>query len=257
MALLAVSALRGPAFGWGASGHSIVAEIAERHLEPAVRDAVRAQLGQKSMASVSSWADAIAALRPETRAWHYVNVPLSSQFDAARDCAPKPAGDCIVAAITRFRRALSSPETPDTDRREALLFLIHLVADIHQPMHASDNNDEGGNKRAVTFQGKPTNLHFVWDVSLIDARTFFWGEYADALMRDVVPNERGLLQDPGRAEEWANEAHALGLTVAYDLPADGIITHAYEQRAMAVIDRQLARSGLRLAAVLNAAFAPR
>lgn len=241
-----------PAGAWGADGHSIVAEIAERKLNPRAMGAVRDLLGgQISLASVSGWADQIQMLRPETRGWHFVNIPYESKtYNAETDCNPAPQ-DCVVNAISRFRAVLRDSSNSHAQRAEALKFLVHFLADIHQPLHTIDRNDAGGSKLEVTFFGAKTNLHAVWDVALIQRRTFYWGAYVDILDKEWLQEQ--LLQPlSGKTpSEWATDAHKLGVDIAYDLPADLSLGEDYYKRAQPHVDRQLALAGIRLARLLN------
>src|SRR5262249_25132083 len=138
--------------------------------------------GRKSLASLSSWADEVQVLRPATRNWHFVNIPFDAAgYDAVRDCSERPGGDCIVRAIDRARQTLADRSKPQHERAEALMFLVHLIADLHQPMHAVDRHDAGGTQLQVKFLGQAMSLHNVWDFAMIDHRTFYWGEYVRAL----------------------------------------------------------------------------
>src|SRR5258706_6059999 len=157
---------------WGAAGHSIVAELAERRLKPkALSEMTKLLGGRKSLASISTWADEVQMLRPATRNWHFVNIPFdASDYVVDRDCTQKPGGDCVVRAIERMRAVLADRSKPRLERAEALMFLVHFIGDVHQPMHCVDRNDAGGGQLAVTFFGQSTNLHLVWDVGLIERR---------------------------------------------------------------------------------------
>lgn len=164
LALAALAPLHTYAFG--TEGHQIVAALAEQRLS----DHARAEAGKllalepgSTLVSISVWADETRS--PSTAAWHYVNLPRDAdcQYDAARD---SPDGQCVVAAIERQRRVLASA-APDVERLEALKYLVHFVADVHQPLHAGYADDRGGNKYQVQAFGRGTNLHAVWDSALI------------------------------------------------------------------------------------------
>jgi hypothetical protein len=246
------------AAAWGANGHAIIAELAERRLTPGALARIEAVLGsRRSLASVSGWADYIQFLRPETRNWHFVNIPYAaSGFDEERDCAPQPTGDCIVSALARAEAVLRDGTQPLLIQRDALLFLIHLTGDAHQPLHCADRGDAGGTKRQVTFFGAPTNLHFVWDVSLIERRTFYWGEYVEALEKTLKETQDFGVTEAGRPLDWVSACHRLGVDVAYDIPADGALGDEYYLKALPVVERQLAIAGVRLAHLLNDIYDP-
>src|SRR5439155_23705350 len=121
---------------WGQEGHSIVAEIAQRRLSRQATAAVQLLLGNGySLASISTWADDVRAARPSSSNWHFADIPVdSNNYSPERDCKPDPTkGDCVVAELERLRTELRCDTREQ--RREALMFAVHFVADIHQPLH--------------------------------------------------------------------------------------------------------------------------
>ncbi len=235
---------------WGAAGHSIVAELAERRLKPkALSEMTKLLGGRKSLASISTWADEVQMLRPATRNWHFVNIPFdASDYVVDRDCTQKPGGDCVVRAIERMRAVLADRSKPRLERAEALMFLVHFIGDVHQPMHCVDRNDAGGGQLAVTFFGQSTNLHLVWDVGLIERRTHSWGEYVRYLEGTWLPANNIGKADGGDVTDWANEAHRAAVSVAYAVPPGGSLGEDYVASARPT---QLALAGFRLARTLN------
>lgn len=253
LALLLAPALGGKALAWGVSGHAIVAEIAQRHLSPRAAEKVRELLGgNASLASIAGWADDIALLRPETFNLHFVNIPYAAtRYDPARDCRASPKGDCVVAAVERYETALADAALPLAQRREALKFLVHFVADAHQPLHCIDRDgDGGGNRTPVTFFGVATTLHMVWDVSIIERRSYDWGAQVAAL-ETWIAGQNAKTLGAGTAAEWAMESHRAAVDVAYAVPADGVLGEDYYRRARPVVERRLALAGIRLARLLN------
>lgn len=242
------------AWAWGSEGHRIVAEIAEQLLEPAaarqVRDLLAAE-NKTTLAEVSTWADQIRGQRRNTAPWHYVNIPITaSGYDAARDC---PRKDCVVAKIDQFITEVRDLDAPPLQRLEALKFLVHFVADVHQPLHAADNGDRGGNDVRVEFNGRRTNLHAIWDTALLapavlgDERT-----YALKLFRAITPAEIEVWGTHSAAE-WATESHAVAANSIYGQMSagPGTLPEGFEANARPVFERQLQRAGVRLAAILN------
>lgn len=160
-----------PAAAWGNSGHHIIAWTALEYLTPNAKEAVTALLGKETLVSVSTYADEVRLLRPETSAWHFVDMPRNARaFVPTRDCVTTSRGYCTVAAIEMLENILLSRDgkTSDEERRDALKFLVHLVGDLHQPLHCGYKDDAGGNRIRVTFFGTLTNLHAVWDTRMID-----------------------------------------------------------------------------------------
>jgi len=245
-----------PLRAWGPEGHALVARIAEAQLTPAVHARVMAILGPGvSMASISSWPDQIRRSRPETALWHFIDIPITApHLDMARDC---PKGDCVIAKIEEFRKALADPATPGPARREALLFLIHFIGDMHQPLHCSDNQDRGGNEVHTMFFGQPMNLHSVWDSGLL-GRMGKEDELLPGLSAESMRHEKKLAR--GTVEDWAEQSHKSAVKVVYGkLPKVGQgqpepVDQKYEAVADPLIRLQLERAGARLARVLNEAL---
>jgi hypothetical protein len=251
---LALMALLAPskALAWGAEGHEIVAAIALRELTPAARnEAGRLLGGPVMMVHDASWADEIRDSRPETGAWHYVDIPLwAGSYDTSRDCGD---GDCVVAQIADDLRILSDQHVPDRIRAEALRFLIHFVADVHQPLHAEDNADKGGNQVHVRLGRERANLHKLWDVDVIEPLGPDPEAIAENIEHGLTPGQRKDWQS-GSPARWANEAHAIAREHIYPplggardvrLPRDYAVREAPLARIL------LAKAGVRLAWLLN------
>jgi hypothetical protein len=265
------------AMAWGPEGHAIVADIAQRHLAPAaaaqVADLLRLE-GLHRLDQVASWADQHRKEMPETGAWHYVDIPLAAPaFDAARDCAQD---NCIVAKLEQSTRTLADHSATPAARLEALKWVVHLAGDIHQPMHAVDHDDKGGNTVQVQFFGVGTNLHSVWDGRVIehalglqlgpDYAIDHAAVQADAMQLDarITPAERAQWAPAGslatldaRVVGWANESHRLAQQVAYtDLakPSGAAWSGRYQARAWPVIRTRLEQGGVRLAELLDEAL---
>jgi len=254
-ALLAIAPLD-QALSWGASGHSIIAEIAQRRLHPRVLTQIEDLLGGNvSLASIASWADDVVLERPGTIGWHFVNIPYeANDYQPDRDCKPSPKGDCVINAISRSMTVLRDRSATKERRTEALKFLIHYVGDVHQPLHAINRNDEGGNKIAVTFFGAPMSLHAVWDFGLIEKRTYDWGQYVTVLESHWLRGKDIRVLQRGTPVDWALQAHAAAVNVAYVVPDDLQLGEAYYLRSIPIVDQQLALAGIRLARLLNEAF---
>ncbi len=170
IAPLALVALWGictaPARAWGIQGHQVVAAIAWQGLSPVAREEATRLLALEpgqTLVSLATWADEHRG--PVTAPWHYLNFPRGQcRFDAARDC---PDGQCVVGAIDRQRAILAS-KTTDAERLQALKYLVHFVADVHQPLHAGYQDDRGGNTVQLRFLMRGSNLHALWDKGLIE-----------------------------------------------------------------------------------------
>jgi S1/P1 Nuclease len=246
-----------PAFAWAPLGHQVVAAIAARNLTPKAKAQVSALLGGEAGAMMvldSSWADEIRSDRPETGGWHYVNIEIGSGgYNAARDC---PNGNCVVAQINRDAAILSDPRAPRPQKVEALRFLIHFVGDIHQPLHAADRNDKGGNDEKLNWHRKHLSLHQIWDQEVVTALGQDYLQIAAASDAAVSPQQKQQISG-GTPSDWANESFALaGREIYARLPPYGRIhlPDDYSYRESAVARLQLEKAGLRLAALLNRVY---
>jgi len=244
-----------PAQAWGPEGHEIVALMALRELTPAARGQVAQLLGSPAaLVQDSNWADEIRDQRRDTGRWHFVDIPLNAPgYDSRRDCADQ---DCVVAQIEKDRRILSNARLGSGARAEALRFLIHFVADVHQPLHAEDNDDKGGNTVRVYLGRRRASLHRIWDGDVVEALGRDPGAVADRLERSLSPAERKAWAS-GAPAQWADEAHAVARDQVYPplmnrrelrLPRD------YADRQAGLARLQLAKAGVRLAWVLNSAL---
>lgn len=241
-----------PALRWGPLGHRIVAEVAMSRLSPGVADETRRLLGGKTLADVASWADEIRRDQPETAPWHYVNIEVTdSAYDAARDCK---ADACIVAALTSEISILSDHARSDADRATALKWVVHLVGDIHQPLHAGERGDRGGNDVRVTFNGKSTTLHALWDSGLLLSYGQSDGEMVREIEDDIAHRSDIEALAATTPEQWANRSHNVARDFVYrSLPASLEITPEYAAAARPIIRERLLRAGIRLAAVVERA----
>jgi hypothetical protein len=250
--LLLLALASSPLFGWGGEGHRLIARIAYAQLTPAAREQVAAILAPgASLMSISSWADEVRRERKETGPWHYVDIPITARhLDMARDC---PKGDCVLTKITDFRKTLADPSATPDARREALMFLVHFVADMHQPLHCSDNKDKGGNDVKIAFFGNPSNLHSVWDSGLIGRIKKSEDELFTELSAESQKHARKWAK--GSVEDWAEQAHKAAQKVVYGRLPKGAapvpLDSTYERSADPLIMAQLAKAGARLARVLN------
>lgn len=246
-------------FGWGEEGHRLIVRIAESRVTPAVAAQIQATLNPgESLEDLASWADEIRQSRPETANWHFVDIPLNSAgLDMSRDC---PQGNCVIAKIEEFSSQWQNPALSQAKRREALLFLVHFVGDLHQPLHCENNNDKGGNEVPVEFQGlqneaSHTNLHALWDTGLF--RTLPGEDELLAILEQDITPELAAAWGSGTVEQWAGESFVLAQSTAYGvLPtvAKGETVHLsswYSLMAQPVVEEQLEKAGVRLAAILN------
>ncbi len=282
LAVLICVALPLPAAAWGSIGHQVTALIAYDHLTPAARKQVDTlltadpdTLTPPDFASRSVWADKYRNSHRQTAAWHFADNEIDKpDLDAACFGLPRlspgqlasqgPAKDCVVNKIEQFRAELADPHTAQTERLLALKFLIHFVGDLHQPLHAADHNDKGGNCVRVEAAGghRAPNLHAYWDGSVLEPLGASPAAIAAQLDANITP-AKVAAWSAGNVRAWAMESFELAKSVTYDLPSKptcdeyGSVTLSavYRQRAETVAGEQLEKAGLRLAAMLNGALA--
>lgn len=265
---------------WGDLGHEVTALIAYRHLSPAARAALDAMLASDAdpltggdFASRATWADKYRNSHRETAAWHFVDIEID-QPDLERACfgfptpsstawaSQGPAQDCVVNKIDEFAAELKSPSTPPAERILALKFLIHLIGDLHQPLHAADHHDRGGNCISlVPPVGAQNNLHAYWDVSVVEALGQSAAQIADRLEARLGAADIQAWS-AGSPRSWALETFDIGRRDAYALPSTptcqngGSVALSPAYRAQAEKDavKQLLKAAVRVAAVLNGAL---
>jgi len=255
-----------PAFGWGKKGHRVAGAVADSRLTPAARAAVAELLAgdrslpERTLDGISNWADGAGLeTRRNSGPWHYVNVPISGPGYRHEDC--DAAKGCVISKIGEFRAVLGDRSADTARRREALLFFVHLMQDLHQPLHVGDDHDRGGSLLQVRFIGldKGTNLHKVWDVDLIEyagLREETWVSRLNTLAD--APENRGWVG--GTPIDWADESLAFARR-AHFLPHSGRkiepgdrLDDRYVGPSLLVVQRRLAQSGVRLAHELNEIF---
>lgn len=291
------------ALAWGCDGHKVVATIAYERLGPKAKTAANSLLAQLPLhpaashycasdgnlfVDVSTWADDIRKVRPETAAWHYVNLPLGTTKYDAKYCPPRKS--CVVEATEKQLEILRDEKASAAERSMALLFVIHFVGDLHQPLHDADNNDRGGNCVPVTLDGAAPvegenqsfrpNLHSVWDVELVkkamggksvaDFAAFLEGEFGretDGWAKQKVNVAGWAVEGETMAEKdvYGKLARRIAIEEPVEMKYcsddngvgermekfDEVVDENYEQATRAMLERQLATAGVRLAAILN------
>ena len=274
--LLALAAAA-PASAYWEYGHYTVARIAYANVKPTTRAAIRRLLAQEKLLDTpecpagtiegaSYWPDCVKPLKDAdgksrfgyAYAWHYQNVDICKPFDLTPACKD---GDCVSAQIERQAATLRNRHAPARERVMALAFLIHFVGDLHQPLHAGDKGDKGGND-ALTSYGDYApprlNLHAVWD-GLLAERAI---STPPPLVRRYPAAARARLA-AGTVTDWSRESWQVART-AYDAatggqacapyPARGRLDEAAIARLIPVARAEVEKGGLRLARLLDRAL---
>src|SRR5438874_12901987 len=265
--LAGIAAVPSPAPAWGKTGHRVVAAIADTQLSGLARAHIEQILGPgESLDEAANWPDEMRSAPGEfwqktATPWHYVTLN-----GIIYDHAP-PEGDALEA-LARFSKTLQNPNASLADKQLALRFIVHLVGDLHQPLHVGKCCDRGGNDVKVTWFGKPTNLHAVWDSALVDDEQLSFTELAAKLARHTS-NQDVIDWWDINPRDWISESAEIRDTLyptAADMPKPvkgkkpkGAVvpdlSYSYVYRFTPLVERRLKQAGVRLAAYLNAIYA--
>ncbi|WP_420317213.1 S1/P1 nuclease [Ekhidna sp.] len=237
-------------FGWGATGHRIVGLIAERHLSKKAKKNIEKVLDFETLAEVSNYMDFIKsdATYRHMSSWHYATVPDGKSYEEA---GTPEEGDIIVT-IQRLMGELETKNFTDMDEAFALKCLVHLIGDIHQPLHVGNGEDRGGNDVKLQYFWENSNLHRVWDSEMIDGQKYSYSEYVDWIDH---PSDQQLL-DWSSLEvlQWANESKEVRSQCYDTMPDDLKLSYRYNFDNVDLLNQRLLQAGIRLANVLNAIY---
>lgn len=236
-------------FGWGQKGHDVVAYIAECNLTPEVYQKVVKKLGNHSLVYFANWLDnaSYSDQYRYTKSWHYANVDEGFTYDTM---TKNEKGD-VVTAIESLIAELKSGKLSAEQENVRLRMLIHLVGDIHCPMHAGHLSDRGGNEVNVKFFNRDTKLHKVWDSELVEAaHKWSYTEWEQQLNRYCTAEEKAKLAQ-GKAKDWLDQSHAIATEIYKATPDKSRISYDYIAYYTPVVEKQLLSGGVRLANILN------
>lgn len=242
------------AFAWGQKGHDATAYIAERHLTPAAKAAVDSILGGKSMVYWANWMDNASHTTPYaySKTWHYKNIDEGVRYEEA---PANPSGDVVVAVKAQIEALGPDGNLTPEQSLTAMKMLVHMVGDMHQPMHMGHATDLGGNRVKVKFFGHDTNLHSVWDSNIAESgHKWSYTEWAEQIDR-LSPEENESLAS-GTIDEWAKETANIANLIYRKTPAGTNISYNEVAEWTPVIEMQFLRGGLRLAHLLNTLYDP-
>lgn len=234
-------------FGWGATGHRIVGLIAEYHLSNKAKKNIEKVLGFETLAEVSNYMDFIKsdATYRHMSPWHYATIPDDKTYVEA---GTPEEGDIIVT-IQRLIEELESKNFTDQDEAFALKCLVHLIGDIHQPLHVGNGEDRGGNDVKLDYFWQSSNLHRVWDSEMIDGQKFSYTEYANWINH---PTKIQLEQWSSlNVLDWAYESKDSRQQCYNSVPEDKKLSYRYNYDNIDLLNQRLLKAGIRLANVLN------
>jgi hypothetical protein len=258
------------ALAWGPTGHRAVGEIAQKYLTPAASAKVSAILKGNSLARVANWPDEIRS-EPKTYSYTY-NWHYSTWADEAQDADENPANGLLMTSIREQLKVLKDETATDDKKVFAMKFLVHLVGDLHQPLHVGSGSDQGANACKVFFQGKQTNLHSVWDEGMINFTNLSFTEWANFLMQGHTQADVSAMMT-GDVLDWARESKELRGKIYPDnivpTPAPMSsrtycrtdsqvlesempkLSYEYSYKFVPLVEQRLFQAGVRLAMLLN------
>ncbi|SFQ65116.1 S1/P1 nuclease [Hymenobacter arizonensis] len=245
-------------FAWGTVGHRAVAKIAENHLSSTAKREVARILGTETLPLVSTWPDEIRSdpQYKETGPWHYLNVAAGLDFPAftaqlTATPATPPAN--AYTALLQVRQDLKDPKKTAAERLFALKFLVHLVGDVHQPLHVGHGEDRGGNSIQVSWRGRDTNLHSILDGDLVEYPGFTYSEMATAY--DRATNAQIKQWQKNDVATWLFESYQLCTPIYAAAAANPKFDYQFYPAFGPSVQQQILKAGIRLAGVLNEVFA--
>ncbi|QMU63276.1 MAG: S1/P1 Nuclease [Flavobacteriaceae bacterium] len=233
---------------WGKTGHRTVGVIASKHLTHKAKRKIRKLLKGQSLAFVSTFADEIKSDKKYNRfyTWHFINMPLDSNY---KESDKNPAGDLVTGIDTCINIIKNNSEE---DRAFYLKMLIHLIGDLHQPLHIGRKEDRGGNRVQVKWFGRKTNLHSVWDTKMIEGFKMSYKELADNA--DLLSKAQIKAIQQGSIIDWVGETHILTKKIYASVEEDEDLRYRYSYDYLTTARTQIQKAGIRLAKVLNDIF---
>ena len=248
-ALLLTATVSG--YSWGQKGHDVTCAIAERHLTKKAQKQISEILDGKSIVYWANWMDN-ASHTPEfryTSTWHYKNIDADETYENAQ---LNEHGD-VVRAIDEQIAALKSGKLSKEEQALSLKFLVHLMGDLHCPMHMGHRSDKGGNRWQVQYFGSGRNLHSIWDSGVIEsAHKWTYSEWADQIDRLTKQEQWQTVQ--GSPTTWGKETYEICKKIYDSTPVGSKLSYDYVSEWSETVEQQLLRAGLRLAEVLNGIF---
>lgn len=240
---------------WGILGHRIVGEIADQYLSAKARAEIRKILGNESLAMASNWADFIKSDSNYRylNTWHYVNFEKGLTYDALQDFLKK---DTAVDAYTRINFLVGELKKKNLAKDKKVMYLrllIHLVGDIHQPLHVSPVGSTGGNDIRVNWFSTPSNLHRVWDEHLIEYQQLSYTEFTKAINFSTTAQRKTWQDAP--LSRWLFESYSIAQDLHTELTSQNPrLGYEYNFRHVNTLNDQLLKGGVRLAGMLNSIF---
>ncbi len=236
---------------WGPTGHRTLTKIADNHLKRKAKKKIAKLLDGKSLAYISTFADEIKSDKRYRKfsAWHYVNFPFGVKY---QDSKKSKYGDLAVGIKTCISK-VKDKNTSKEDKAFYLKLLVHLIGDLHQPLHVGHAEDRGGNDIQVQWHKRGTNLHHVWDEDMINKWDMSYTEFSNNL--DNFDKKEIKQIQSGTVIDWINETQKLAQQVYQTAKKGDKLSWRYSYENLPLLQQQLQKGGLRLAKILNELFA--
>ncbi|PKA99412.1 S1/P1 nuclease [Flavobacteriaceae bacterium MAR_2009_75] len=235
---------------WSKTGHRAVGQIAEKHLSRKAKRAIKELLNGRSLATVSNFADDIKSDTAYRKfgPWHYVNFPADKKYTEVK---PSEQGDIIIG-IEKCIEIIGDDKSTTADKAFYLKMLVHLMGDLHQPMHVGRSEDRGGNDIQLQWFNEGTNLHRVWDSHMINDYGMSYTELSASLPK-LTKEKVNLIQE-GTIYEWVEESQDIANEVYDSVETGEKLYYRYSYDWWSTVEQQLLKGGVRLAKVLNEIF---
>ncbi len=245
--LISILIISHTVFGWGKTGHRIVGKVAETYLTKNAKTQIKKLMGHHDLSRMSNWADEIKS-DPEWKKandWHWCTIPDGEEYETGKHSGK------AVEKINEFISLLKNKNVEKKEKQIALKFLVHLIGDLHQPLHVGNGTDRGGNSVRIKWFNESANLHSIWDSKLIDFQKLSYSEYADYLL---------LNEDRGKIRKWQGDNILVYINESRDLRAqcynysgDNLKwDYFYEHKNL--LEKRLLQGGVRLSGELNRIF---
>ena len=239
---------------WGTNGHRICGQIADSYLTPKARKAIQAILGNETIAITSNWADFIKSdpAYNNMYTWHFIDLDKAYTYPELQEYLK---ADTATDAYTKMNFLIAELKKKTLTKDKKLFYLrmlIHIVEDVHQPLHTGHTNDKGGNDIKIQWFGKESNLHSVWDSQLIDFQQLSYTEYTAMINHTTLAQRIRLQKDP--ISQWLLESNQLAEKLYADTKSGDSLGYKYNFKYIDILNQQMLKAGVRLAGVLNQLF---
>lgn len=250
ISLFSLGVYANDALFWGQTGHRVVGEIAYNHLTKKAKRNLEKLLKTEGLAMVSTYADEIKSDRKydQFKPWHYVNF---NEGETYQESAKNPKGDLVVGIAT-CKKIILDPNSSEQDKVFYLKLLVHLIGDLHQPLHIGRAADRGGNAIRVKWFRGGSNLHSVWDTKMIESFNMTYTELTSNL--DKFSDKQVASIQEGTVLDWVQETRVLTMKVYDSAKPNQNLSYRYMYDHFGTVKQQLQKGGLRLAKVLNELF---